>query len=332
MNGAALPSLKKRLWPFNSYSNQSSKADTPCLISVTSDINELPACKHFLLYLNGETWTRGEQSELLAIELDHAMDDNVHLLLAHEMIGLGGQENRHGCNFADFFECERGQTPDTLLRRGVYTSIAVPLRGGPLRRVSLAMLVSSIADNRGVENIFGSEAMELQRALPMKFKSGEFQKSSAGRTRRQSVIKQWSIRLRSMSAKSKHKGTSSTKYDATATSRDTSSQHRAPDPYAAPADVDSTLDIATPRSPPAFAPEMPPTDISIPIAATSVVDARPVVEVNANLACVSSSRHVAAELDASQPAAPGPPEYDENYRDGGSGIASQRESKSDLRI
>ena len=38
---------------------------------------------------------------------------------------------------AAFFACERGTTPAELLRRGLYNEIAVALRGGEWRRVSM---------------------------------------------------------------------------------------------------------------------------------------------------------------------------------------------------
>ena len=34
-----------------------------------------------------------------------ALDAEVPVLLAHEMIGTGGQDRRHGCEFASFFSC-----------------------------------------------------------------------------------------------------------------------------------------------------------------------------------------------------------------------------------
>mmetsp|Transcript_24311 Transcript_24311/g.48665 ORF Transcript_24311/g.48665 Transcript_24311/m.48665 type:complete len:224 (-) Transcript_24311:803-1474(-) len=127
------------------------------------------------------------------------------------------------------------QTPDTLLRRDVYTSIAVPLRGGPLRSVSLAMLVSGIADNRGVENIFGAEASELKQTLPMKFKSRSIQELSAGRKSR--VSRFTAIPFTLALKKSKDKTPSSDKYDVAATSRDASSPPRGSAPAAVPAAV-----------------------------------------------------------------------------------------------
>ena len=53
-------------------------------------------CAHcvWYRYLTSQTWTRGAESAALAAEITQAMDLGVHVLLAHEMAGVGGQENR----------------------------------------------------------------------------------------------------------------------------------------------------------------------------------------------------------------------------------------------
>lgn len=68
------------------------------------------------------------------------MDLGVHVLLAHEMLGLGGQAARFGCEFSAFFSCVDGATPGELLRRGIYSEIAVVLKGGAWRKASMALL------------------------------------------------------------------------------------------------------------------------------------------------------------------------------------------------
>ena len=75
-----------------------------------------------------QTWTRGKASEALAAEVAWAMDLGVPVLLAHEMVGVGGQEARGGCDFGSFFSCADGATPTALLKRGVYSRIAVGLK------------------------------------------------------------------------------------------------------------------------------------------------------------------------------------------------------------
>jgi hypothetical protein len=47
---------------------------------------------------------------------------------------------RYGCEFGSFFSCVDGATPSKLLKRGIYSEIAVALKGGPWREASIAML------------------------------------------------------------------------------------------------------------------------------------------------------------------------------------------------
>jgi len=110
------------------------------LLHVTSDADQLAECDHMLLYLTSQTWTRGEASAALGLELMEAMDLKLNVLLVHEMTGAGGQEARFGCEFASFFAFADGTTPTELLNRGIYSSIAVPLKGGPLREASMVLL------------------------------------------------------------------------------------------------------------------------------------------------------------------------------------------------
>jgi len=126
-----------------------------------------------LLYLTGETWTRGiDESDALAAELTRAMDlEEVNVLLSHEMPGVGGQEARHGCEFATFFSCPDGATPNTLLQRGIYSSIAIPLKGGPWRHVSMVLMGKALsmskeeadgATESGSHDFFESSAVLLK--------------------------------------------------------------------------------------------------------------------------------------------------------------------------
>ena len=116
---------------------------TPTLL-LTSDVAKLDASDHMLLYLTSQTWTRGEASEALGKELMQAMDLKVNVLLVHEMPGVGGQEARFGCEFGTFFSCADGATPGELLKRGVYSSIAVPLKGGEWRKASMVQLAMAL--------------------------------------------------------------------------------------------------------------------------------------------------------------------------------------------
>jgi len=109
-------------------------------LHVTTDKAELVACDRMLLYLTSQTWTRGEASEALGAEIAEAMDLKVDVLLAHEMPGIGGQEARFGTEFGTFFCCPDGPTPPELLGRGIYSTIAVPLKGGAWREASMALM------------------------------------------------------------------------------------------------------------------------------------------------------------------------------------------------
>ncbi|MDC0525717.1 hypothetical protein OAO87_01865 [bacterium] len=54
-------------------------AATKGKLHVATDVGELPQCQHMMLYLTGQTWTRGGASETLTDELTKAMDQNVHV-------------------------------------------------------------------------------------------------------------------------------------------------------------------------------------------------------------------------------------------------------------
>jgi len=53
---------------------------------------------------------------------------------------LGEQDSRHGCEFNHFFSCADGATPQRLLQRGVYSHVAVALKGGAWRETSMALV------------------------------------------------------------------------------------------------------------------------------------------------------------------------------------------------
>jgi len=113
-------------------------------LCLTMQDSQMAMCDHMLLYLTSETWTRGEESAKLGEEIGKAMDLSVDVLLAHEMPGVGGQEKRFGCEFGSFFSCPDGATPSELLQRGIYSSIAVPLKGGPWRDASMALMAGAL--------------------------------------------------------------------------------------------------------------------------------------------------------------------------------------------
>ena len=66
------------------------------------------------------------------------------VLVRSAVPGDGGQEARFGCEFGSFFSCVDGATPGELLKRGIYSEIAVALKGGPWREASMAMLAMAL--------------------------------------------------------------------------------------------------------------------------------------------------------------------------------------------
>ena len=114
-------------------------------IHSTRSIDDIELCDHMLVYLTAHTWTSGKASAAFAKEVELAMHAGVRILLAHEMTGFGGQAARHGCDFNHFFACQDGETPAHLLLRGIYSSIAVPLKGGEWRKASMVLLLQGLA-------------------------------------------------------------------------------------------------------------------------------------------------------------------------------------------
>jgi len=78
-----------------------------------------------------------------------AMAQGKHLLLAHEMSSIvGGQDQRYGVEFDKFFACEDGATPGSLLKADIYNEIAVALKGGEWRLVSMSLMVKALNGNK----------------------------------------------------------------------------------------------------------------------------------------------------------------------------------------
>ena len=63
-----------------------------------SDIEHLCDCDHMVLYLNAQTWTRGTETDKLVFELQAAIDQDVHILLAHESTRPAKKPNCHARN------------------------------------------------------------------------------------------------------------------------------------------------------------------------------------------------------------------------------------------
>lgn len=149
---------QRRRWSVKTSTVRSDLHD----LHITSDVTELRNCDCMLVYLNALTWTRGdEESEQFGNEVHRAMDSGVHLVLAHEMMGVG-QDDRHPCEFDAFFGCDRGTTPPELLHRGIYRDIATPLKGRVWRRASMAMLLEAIAARDGIQTEEGEKVEPSQ--------------------------------------------------------------------------------------------------------------------------------------------------------------------------
>jgi len=160
----------------------------PSPLYLTTEAASVAKCDHMLLYLTEQTWTRGAASASLYNELMRAMDMDVHVQLAHEMPGVGGQEVRSACEFGAFFSHPDGATPVELLERGIYSEIAVPLKGGAWREASmvlmgiaLGMSKDAIADAGLGSDVLGlreSTQMLVARAKTRSLKINKLAKSS----------------------------------------------------------------------------------------------------------------------------------------------------------
>ena len=74
-----------------------------------------------------------------------AYQELTRLCLRYAVLGVGGQEARHGCAFDIFFSHAIGTTPQELIQAGIYNGIAIGLKGGPWRRASLMVVAKSLA-------------------------------------------------------------------------------------------------------------------------------------------------------------------------------------------
>ena len=111
-----------------------------------------------LLYLDGETW-ESPDAPALAEHVAQAKRLGVHILLAHEMQGplarmghrLSGPIHQRdnsrrgrplcGCDFSVIL----GATPLHLLNASLYEESAIPLKDGPFRPTSMALLAQALA-------------------------------------------------------------------------------------------------------------------------------------------------------------------------------------------
>ena len=123
-------------------------------LTVTDEPRLMRECETMLVYLTSRTWSVGEQSAAFGRQVANALANGIPLLLVHEMPAVGdvpdeGDEGgagdgRYGCEFGTFFGPD--QTPRALLNAGIYHTVAVPLKGGAFREMSLALLVRKISE------------------------------------------------------------------------------------------------------------------------------------------------------------------------------------------
>lgn len=110
-------------------------------LQITTDLAQLGQCRHALVYLHARTWSH-ESAELFEDEVFEAQQLGVHLLLAHEALGVeGSAPPRHACEFDKFFDVTSAQ----LLKAGIYSEMAIPLKQMPCRAASMVMLVKALA-------------------------------------------------------------------------------------------------------------------------------------------------------------------------------------------
>lgn len=127
-------------------------------LRTTSDATSMAQCTHILVYLTSRTWKSSDAAAKFAMEVEKAIDVGCHLLLAHETPG-SDNERRHAVAFDAFLPARGGRaghasggcaTPARLLELGLYSEIAVPLKGDEIgdafRRSSLALLAQAMAD------------------------------------------------------------------------------------------------------------------------------------------------------------------------------------------
>lgn len=124
-------------------------------LKVTYDAMRQTRAEQMLLYLRKDTWS-GKHAQHLQEQTLLAMRLKVPLLLAHEDVGADDDARN-----AEEFERIISATPPQLLRNGVYTKIAVPIKGGYLRQLSLAMLGNVLASTKVRGDLWSLSVREL---------------------------------------------------------------------------------------------------------------------------------------------------------------------------
>jgi len=111
------------------------------MVRVTQKEDEMFECERCVLHLSKSTWEDAHRAEALAKEIMEALRSGLQLLVLHEALGMDDPSGRG----AIAFEAVRLRTPGHLLESGVYNRIAIPMKTGDWRDVSLRMLVLDLA-------------------------------------------------------------------------------------------------------------------------------------------------------------------------------------------
>ena len=106
---------------------------------VTDDPDQMEQADHVLLYLNRSTWANDDRRETLVAEVLVPLQRKPRrpLLLVHETDETDNQLDGVA-KFAYFFG--DGVTPSELMKHGIYTEIAIPMKTGAYRSVSRGLL------------------------------------------------------------------------------------------------------------------------------------------------------------------------------------------------
>jgi len=105
------------------------------------DISESDA---ILIYLTSKTWADPSgYSKEFAEDVKIAIDAGCRLILAHEVMSpVIVNDTRDACTFDHFFLV----TPHDLINQGLYREVALPLKAGAYRDVSLTMLAMKLSE------------------------------------------------------------------------------------------------------------------------------------------------------------------------------------------
>jgi len=109
-------------------------------LQVTQEPAQMGEADHVLLYLNNSTWSNGDAQRKAALtaEVLTALTEGRKLLLVHEE-----DEARDGVAFAHFFGADA--TPPELLQHKIYAEIAIPMKAGAYRSISLALVERALS-------------------------------------------------------------------------------------------------------------------------------------------------------------------------------------------